>query len=206
MLTAQFHGPDIFTISSFFSAAECAAEIAHAETLGFTDAPITTSQGMVMMKDVRNNDRVMSDDPQRGAMLWDRVSEFVPSLFINQWRAFGVNERLRYYRYDPGQLFNWHLDGAFARSEDEKSFFTFMVYLNDDFEGGETSFHDGRPAFRDLGHFRVKPETGMALLFHHPIRHRGDTVVSGRKYVLRTDVMYRRATKEATILQFPLGV
>jgi hypothetical protein len=32
----------------------------------------------------------------------------------------------------------------------------------------------------------------MALLFHHPILHRGDPVAVGRKYVLRTDVMYRR--------------
>lgn len=32
----------------------------------------------------------------------------------------------------------------------------------------------------------------MALLFQHPIMHRGDPVTKGRKYVLRTDVMYRR--------------
>jgi hypothetical protein len=32
----------------------------------------------------------------------------------------------------------------------------------------------------------------MALLFHHPISHRGDPVIAGRKYVLRTDVMYAR--------------
>jgi hypothetical protein len=42
--------------------------------------------------------------------------------------------------------------------------------------------------------FRITPAKGMALLFHHPILHRGDSVVRGRKYVLRTDVMYRRTT------------
>jgi hypothetical protein len=42
------------------------------------------------------------------------------------------------------------------------------------------------------GVLRVTPKTGMALLFHHPISHRGDPVIAGRKYVLRTDVMYAR--------------
>jgi hypothetical protein len=39
---------------------------------------------------------------------------------------------------------------------------------------------------------RITPVKGMALLFHHPVLHRGDAVTAGRKYVLRTDVMYGR--------------
>lgn len=195
MAALRYLARDILTLSNFFSEAECRAEIAHAESLGFADAPVNTGRGMVMMKEIRNNDRVMSDDAERSAMLWERVRSFMPSPFHDKWQAASVNERLRYYRYDPGQMFNWHLDGYFERSADERSFFTFMVYLNDDFEGGETSFDDDRPAYRQLGHFRVKPERGMALVFHHPIRHRGDAVVSGRKYVLRSDVMYRRIGK-----------
>jgi hypothetical protein len=41
----------------------------------------------------------------------------------------------------------------------------------------------------------VKPKQGMGLLFHHPLLHRGDAVAAGRKYVLRTDVMYERALR-----------
>jgi len=67
-----------------------------------------------------------------------------------------------------------------------------MVYLNEDFEGGITSFADGYHGASIGGAFRVEPKTGMALLFHHPILHRGDAVIAGRKYVLRTDVMYAR--------------
>jgi hypothetical protein len=32
----------------------------------------------------------------------------------------------------------------------------------------------------------------MALVFEHPVRHQGAPVTAGRKYVLRTDVMYRQ--------------
>lgn len=103
-----------------------------------------------------------------------------------------MNERLRLYRYDVGQKFDWHLDGSFERPTGERSFFTFMVYLNDDFEGGTTSFTNVQSRISTGDMLRVTPKTGMALLFHHPILHRGDPVVAGRKYVLRTDVMYGR--------------
>lgn len=38
---------------------------------------------------------------------------------------------------------------------------------------------------------RVKPERGKALLFYRYLLHEGAPVAAGRKYVLRTDVMYR---------------
>jgi len=56
--------------------------------------------------------------------------------------ASGLNERLRFYRYDPGQKFDWHQDGYYERENGERSQFTFMVYLNDGFGGGGTSFVD----------------------------------------------------------------
>ena len=95
-----------------------------------------------------------------------------------------MNERFRGYRYDPGQQFRDHLDGRFARSESEVSLLTFMIYLNDEFAGGSTRFSD-------LG-IDVVPQHGTALFFQHALRHAGVTVDLGRKYVLRTDAMYRR--------------
>ena len=43
------------------------------------------------------------------------------------------------------------------------------------------------------GLLRVRPKAGMALLFRHDevLLHTGDVVSRGKKYVLRTDVMYR---------------
>ncbi|STD12559.1 Uncharacterised protein [Chryseobacterium carnipullorum] len=56
-----------------------------------------------------------------------------------------------------------------------------MVYLNDDFEGGETEFENL---------FTVAPKKGSAMVFYHPLRHEGKILISGKKYVLRTDVIY----------------
>jgi hypothetical protein len=41
-----------------------------------------------------------------------------------------------------------------------------------------------------IGFIDVKPERGMALLFKHEVLPEGATVNAGRKYVLRTDVMF----------------
>jgi hypothetical protein len=71
------------------------------------------------------------------------------------------------------------------RANGEQSQFTFLVYLNDGFEGGATAFRESR------GSLLVTPERGKALVFYHRQLHEGLPVVRGRKYVLRIDVMYR---------------
>lgn len=43
-----------------------------------------------------------------------------------------------------GQSFAKHFDGFFPRSETERSALTFIIYLNEGFEGGETVFYPDR--------------------------------------------------------------
>jgi predicted 2-oxoglutarate/Fe(II)-dependent dioxygenase YbiX len=170
---------DIFTVSDFLEASECDGYIKLSETRGFGDAPIETSFGPTMMKDVRNNSRVMIDDPDLAQLIWERASLYVPKT-LGGHRAIGVNERFRFYRYDLGQTFRWHRDGYFERPNRERSRLTLMVYLNDDFEGGHTKFEEAL----------IKPVKGTALFFVHHLLHEGAQVTRGRKYVMRSDVMY----------------
>lgn len=176
------HTEDIFTVKSILSDEYCDQLITDSEKLGYVDAPITTAGGPVMAKDIRNNRRVIYDDFELAENLWEIVKPFVPAEF-NEKTAIGLNERFRFYRYDPGQRFNWHYDGCYRRSNGEQSFFTLMFYLNDGFEGGTTEFEDTT---------NIIPEKGDALIFWHYQRHIGNEIISGRKYVLRTDVMYRK--------------
>jgi prolyl 4-hydroxylase len=60
-----------------------------------------------------------------------------------------------------------------------------MVYLNEACEGGETNFL--------IENISVEPKTGMALIFDHQLFHEGAAVTSGRKYVLRSDIMFEPA-------------
>jgi predicted 2-oxoglutarate/Fe(II)-dependent dioxygenase YbiX len=173
---------DAFALSDFMTSDECAEQIARTERVGFDIAPITTSEGFIVETEARNNTRVMLDDQALAAELWMRCKAYVPAR-IGGWDACGLNERFRFYRYDRNQIFRWHRDGAFRRTINEESKLTFMVYLNSGFEGGHTSFRG----------FEVVPADGMSLCFRHPLLHEGAEVTRGTKYVLRTDVMYRRS-------------
>jgi len=55
-----------------------------------------------------------------------------------------------------------------------------IVYLNNDFQGGET-------VFSQLG-IKITPQMGTAIMFNHSILHEGAKVLQGIKYIVRTDV------------------
>jgi hypothetical protein len=181
--TLDHSGPLVFTVDDVLSANECAGLIDRIESLKPSAAPIMTASGPAMRSDIRNNTRVMFDDPALAQLLYERVASHVPQQLC-EMTPVGANERFRCYRYDVDQRFAPHYDGAFVRDDDDRSLLTFMVYLNEGFRGGETHFHDF-----DV---RVSPKTGMALLFQHHQIHEGRYVNAGVKYALRTDVMYRR--------------
>jgi hypothetical protein len=177
--------PLVFRIDGVFHAHECSAAIAKIDALNPTLAPISLARGFAEMPEVRNNERVMFDDRALAAALFDRLRAALPPRIANRAPA-GVNERFRCYRYSPGQKFAPHYDGAFRRSAHECSELTLMVYLNDGFTGGATTFFD----FVEGGPLVVQPRTGTALLFQHRQLHEGSIVREGVKYVLRSDVMY----------------
>ncbi len=178
-------------IPNVLSQERCVEFIADAEARGMDEAPITTAHGFVRRPDIRNNDRAMYDDVAAASSLWTELHPHLPASFVDRgeqglrWKAIGLNERLRVYRYRPGQAFRWHYDGAFRRNADEVSMFTVLLYLNEVESGGSTVF---QPWTKDIVH----PETGLALLFEHHVLHQGNEVVEGVKYVLRSDIMFRR--------------
>jgi hypothetical protein len=186
MRRQDLQGELLFLIHDFFSPDECRSAIVRSEQLGYSDAPLTTPLGFVMAKDVRNNTRVMVDDVAAARRLFDRARPFLPSR-VDPWRLHGFNERFRYYRYEVGQRFRLHYDGSFRRNAGEESQLTFMIYLNDDFTGGTTDFYYENERLKA----RVRPRRGTALVFAHAQLHEGTPVLDGRKYVLRTDVMFQ---------------
>lgn len=82
-----------------------------------------------------------------------------------QMNVTGVHVPLRIYRYEPGQHFGLHQDQSYFSQDGAKSLLTFMVHLNDDFEGGETDFPEQGET--------IIPKTGSALLFQHMLLHAG---------------------------------
>lgn len=177
-------GDEVFVVRGFMSDEECDSLIGQSELRGYEAATLSMGDGGMLMTDFRDNARLIVDSPAMAERYFDRIEALLPAL--GGRRPLGLNERFRFYRYDPGQTFAPHQDYPYERSPSEASALTLMVYLTDDFTGGSTDFYHEDETLR----LSVKPERGMALLFRHELLHAGTRVEQGRKYVLRTDVMY----------------
>lgn len=176
--------PLILELPAVFTAAECADWIRRIQSAGTELATINTNRGSQVESQILNNRRVIFDDPDGANQLFEKVKDQVPQT-IHDMSLAGVNERLRCYEYQAGHRFAPHSDGPFIRGEGERSWYTYMVYLNEGFDGGETLFFVEPEVV-------ITPRAGAALIFQHPIIHEGSEVRAGVKYVVRTDLMYRR--------------
>ena len=170
----------IFTVEDFLTRQECLDMIVKSEGVGYELAKVNTASGTKVRTDIRNNSRAFYNSEELAQELWAKIQPFVLTPIANS-TAIGLNELFRFYRYQRGHQFKGHFDQSYIRNEREASYFTFMVYLNDNFQGGDTTFRG----------LRVQPRQGMALLFLHSLYHEGSEVTQGVKYVLRSDVMYR---------------
>ncbi|MBE8727382.1 prolyl hydroxylase family protein [Flavobacterium hungaricum] len=173
---------EIYTIDNFLTVEECNKLIEKSEQIGFQEAAVSIDGAQKMMKMVRDNERILYEDEEYASLLWKKLKSYVKSEVENS-TAVGLNEMFRFYKYQPGQRFKMHRDGSYKRNESEFSYYTFLIYLNDKYEGGETKFASGEV---------ISPKTGTALIFEHSQRHEGAALISGIKYVLRSDIMYKR--------------
>lgn len=177
--------PLVWTVEGILSPAECTELIERFERLNPVLATVNTGRKPdgEYRTELRNNARVIKDDPELASLLFQRVRPQLPERLSGK-HLRSANERFRFYRYEPGQYFKPHYDGSFRRNEREASLLTFMIYLNGDFDGGETNF-------LELGR-SIKPQAGLAILFQHHVLHESATLLRGKKYALRSDIMYER--------------
>jgi len=143
--------------------------------------------------------------------------------------TFAINRRLRCYRYDGTrrETFRPHVDNSFPAletvlSDDDddddaapelvdsathRGRFSALLYLNADFDGGETVFYE--PLSKSSASSKltpltaVVPQTGSVLVFPQAGEpdtrdawstwptHEGAPVTRGVKYVIRTDLVFR---------------
>ena len=149
--------------------------------------------------------------------IWRRVAEHMPPR-VEGGTPVGLNERWRLYKYGTNDVFKIHADGSWPGSKadltnggvtrdayrDRWSQLTFLIYLDDDYDGGETTFvvdAEGRPAMpsgnviTDAQLRGVRVAQGSVLCFFHgehelSMLHEGSEVTRGVKHVVRSDVLY----------------
>lgn len=203
-LSPQEYPDGVFVLPNVLTRDECQRMIQVSEEMGYSeDAPVSLGRNIR-----RNENVVWIMDHDINQKIFER--SLLPSKLEFQGfdlgAPIGLNRRWRLYKYNPNDVFKFHTDGAWTGSgidlktgeySDDLyngtalSFMTFLIYLNDDFEGGSTAF---RRANGDI--FHVQPSQGSVLCFYHgnhplSLLHEGSLVAKGTKYVARTDVLYQ---------------
>lgn len=198
--------PGAFLLANILTPEEAKAIITATEAVGFTpDQPIGADDSILA-----HNLYWLADETFL-ANFFERIKEFLPQE-MEGGKLTGLNARFRVYRYVPGAIYRPHIDGAWPKSGIDKltgkylfdsatkeapewSRLTFLLYLNEGFMGGNTTFFLPSEERGQLNAFGVKPFAGCSLVFPHgdakgSLLHEGSPVEEGVKYVIRTEVLY----------------
>jgi hypothetical protein len=179
--------PLLWTVNDIYSVEECREQMALIER---SSPALATNNPLY-----RDQDRVIRDDPDLASDLFRRLRPSLPER-IGGLQLVGLNERLRFYRYRPGQRFEAHMDHWYRPNERQITLHTVLAYFNDDFEGGETRFQE---QFERV----LVPKRGMVAVFQHKLRHEGCVVQRGAKYAMRSDVIYEAPKPIGRVGDFP---
>lgn len=122
-------------------------------------------------------------DPYRATKIYDdfhqRINRVVKPLMKEIWRVdFSEHAGTQFIRYAPHGHYEPHTDSGLDLQE---RYFSVLCYLNDDFEGGRTSF-----PFLD---YDAVPKKGRAIIFPSSYMHCAEPVIAGEKFVALTWVV-----------------
>src|ERR1022692_4040590 len=113
--------------------------------------------------------------------LFAKVCQLAPRVLDNRTIVSLVAGRTVCMRYSAGEYFGIHTDAPFRSSDQSVTKLLLGLYLNDDYLGGKTSFPDMSR--------EIQPEVGKVLLFAPSLRHMSQAVLSGIKYLIRSEVL-----------------
>jgi len=113
----------------------------------------------------------------------------------SNYNARACNPNIRLYKYEKGMAFGKHVDGSHPVNHVGMTEVTVLIYLSD-CQGGATRFYPAVSSSRSKGKDKsiaFVPKKGALLVHIHGDRcleHEADPVLSGVKYILRTDLVY----------------
>lgn len=128
---------------------------------------------------------------------------------FKQWRCVGVGPLFRVMKYTKGSLLYPHYDDSFYQSNIRRSLKTLVLVVRTAKIGGKTRFlideqeslsfnqRDFSDKSIEYNDSQVKyklGKDGCALLFNHRLLHDGEKVYDGEKIIIRTDIMYEKAS------------
>eukprot|EP01084_Bolivina_argentea_P184781 318708_1 len=188
-------------------------------------------------KTIRKSKRLLALDRNLSNTLWNRLKNVIKTDIIknnnlsttplgfdvlnteNEWKISSINIAMRINKYDANDndFFTFHKDSQYTPSSHERSLFTLIIYLNDQFQGGETNFYFVKQD-KNMNNMEctineeikyngginsgyncisIKPSIGNGVIFTPNIIHCGAKLSTPNtcKYILKTDVVVKRNTE-----------
>jgi len=160
----------VWIIENLLTKIECEYLILKARAKIFKKAKDGEKYGRYNQETFINNDGILN-------LLRARLSDRINACFDARFSTQNTTSVLEIYLYNEGDFVSPHSDTPISLGEDVLTNYTLVVYLNDDFEGGETFFL--------LNNLKMKTKKGGALLFNQSLVHGGLKVLQGNKYIVR---------------------
>lgn len=204
--------PGVFQLLNLLSPQECQSLISLSEALGYLkDAAVS------LPREIRHNDNVTwVTDETTDSIIYQRAADLLEDRLgiFGERKALAINARFRFYRYGEGDYFRRHTDGAWPGSRviegelignaypDRYSMMSFLIMLNEDFDGGETRFFvNAQDPMQPARHAEapnavdIRTPAGGVLCFPHGMHplhciHSSEPIIRGVKYIIRTDLLF----------------
>lgn len=173
-------------VEDVFSLIECEKIIKISESVGYEKASLFDHNGkQFFYTDIRDSLRCIIDDVEFASVLEQRIQHFIPNEYRGK-KFHSINPRLRFLKYnDTSHHFTPHQDGCYS-TDKIMSMITILIYLNDDYIGARTSINKDKKTI--IG--EIEPKPGLVYLMDQDILHSVPNLITGTKYVIRTELMY----------------
>lgn len=153
---------DVFEIEDFLSSDQCDAIVRKAVEKGVRDSTVVDDRGVQVL------DLYMRKSKQTWLQSGDDEAVARVNKFVSEITGFPEShqEELQVVKYQTSDYYKYHCDASFHPDVIPNMnrgcgprIYTILIYLNDDFEGGETEF--------DVAGIRVTPKKGKAIVFQN---------------------------------------
>ena len=183
------HKDGIFVIDNFLNSEECDFYISEIKI-----AEKEKARKFAEVCDFYNHKQINTSLTD---FFWNKLKQTLPKKYVDKkgdiWEIQKPSKYVASAHYKKGEQFNIHTDtGIFDDNDDTiRSKFTTLIYLNSDFEGGETAFFNDNLKNTTTV---VKPKKGKMLLFDIDLWHSALPIDKGDKYWIGFELMYKKVT------------
>ena len=214
------HTSNIWTIDDFFSKNECDEIIKNSEEASFIHLSYRNSDRLLAYDTNKTlTNLIQSRLEQQNQIFEHCVTPYGFDAYNINWepnKPKNINRYIRINKYTTNG-FNYHRDAQLTMSPLVKSNYSMLIYLNDDFQQGETEFivnndddnhtivHNGMTIQEELlsrsnnDTIKIIPKKGKCVIFDQRLLHCGNEPKNGVKYILRTDLICTGAYKQNKI-------